>query len=411
MDMKRFTFILIVMIQGLGCENSSDPDTVNRAELSPPLNLTTVTGDTTVELRWFAQNFEEELSGYHVFIAADQTVATLSSSAPPAYPPSVDIAQGSVPRCEDNNAFFKVFGLNVESTSTCGGGILSLTEKKPRLRLVDDDKNSILDALKICYDPTDPEAALGIEKQVSLAKGTSAFNNGQGIQRCLIKGLENGRTYLFLVVAVLGEDYDEISWSSNVAEDTPAKLVYTGELDLAEATFNRIVFDGSTAAGGAVLDSSNTNCSVSSGTLCKLGGTNAQGGPGDATAVFFGRDDSSNSHPQRVFVSTSNSGTMQLTFRGPLTTDPLNPAVIATSVPGDAALESSVGVYSAAGSVFPVYENGVFDLTLTLDSIRHYGKIIIDSMTYATTTDARSNVKFKVTVLVQPKPDMTHYAF
>ncbi len=63
----------------VGCDDSSssDPKTVNRSELNPPMGLTTVTGDKKIQLRWSAANAEDDFKGYHVFAVA-KTVGRLA---------------------------------------------------------------------------------------------------------------------------------------------------------------------------------------------------------------------------------------------------------------------------------------------------------------------------------------------
>ena len=78
--LQCFSILSCVSSLMIGCGgDSSSPDTLTRDKLSPPLNLVTVTGDQSIELRWSGQNFEDELQGYDVFMVEDSSLAAIAA--------------------------------------------------------------------------------------------------------------------------------------------------------------------------------------------------------------------------------------------------------------------------------------------------------------------------------------------
>ena len=111
--MKKIFIASCFGLAAFACSDSSDPDTVNPEDLSPPSELQTVTGDGAIELRWQGVNFEDDFKGYHVFVTeADQTLTNVQANA--KYPSGVDISTSHVPYCADNAALFKMFGVASE---------------------------------------------------------------------------------------------------------------------------------------------------------------------------------------------------------------------------------------------------------------------------------------------------------
>jgi hypothetical protein len=420
----------------LACDTKDDPDTIARNDLSPPLNLVTVTGDNAVELRWSAQNFEGELQGYHVFLVPT-TLTDMANDADslPQYPPldytATQLTESSIPRCEDNDAFFKKFGITVDASASCGESLLGLQNQRNTLYatanspaaqplatrqtflLQDEEQASILDAKATCYDPDKPDTALGNDN-ISLPKNAdNTYQDGEGTQRCLIKStadgtaLSNGTTYVFMVVAVLGSDFDEISWSSNLVEDTPAKPVYSNdEVTIQTDQYVTLTLASDPVNGDATL-SNGFNCTAATTTgLCSIGGTNTDTVNTGASDLVLARD-IGNSYPQRLFVSSQQGASIRLLYRGPITFDPVKGAnTIATRVPGDEAIASNSSYVN--GTTIPIYDNSVVDIAYTVNGETYYGKLIIDELTYASDS-AAANVTFKATVVLQSKAGSLHY--
>ena len=414
-----------------GCGSSTDdPDTISRSKLSPPLKLLSVTGSGQIELRWSAQNFESELRGYDVFMVADTTLSAIAANtnALPSYPrlsyTESTLADASIPRCEDNNEFFKLFGILAPSEEDCDDSLFGSDEEDESTNslqgpsfgltptgvtlLQDDELDSVVDAKLSCFDPDSPTTELG-SALVSLPKGTGEYNDGQGIQRCLIKqdrngnALQNGTTYVFLVVAVLGDDADEISWSSNLIEDTPAPVLLSETLTIESDKYITLALPADISTGSATVGAA-ADCPANN--LCKLNGTNSTTA---AATLAIARDSNSNSYPQRLFLSSSASSGVAILYRGPITFDPLNAAAIATRVPGDSAVASSGSVYTSNGLTIPFYDNSVFDIAYTVGTSTYYGKLIIDNISYV--SDKDSAASFSATIVMQPKAGSLHYLY
>lgn len=406
--MRRIATLILTGFLAFGCSDSDDPSAESQEDLSPPLNLRTVTGDGKVELRWDAVNFEEDLVGYHVFISGvDKRIGDLSA---PVAPTGVDIgAKHTVPYCTENAGFFKEFGITAEPGSAC--------DLDSSFTLLQDDAAADADADGVgvgaakvtCYDPAAPDTAWG-DENISLPK--SATNTGVGVQTCLIKtdqngdALVNGKSYSFFVVAVVGESFDGISWTSNVVDDTPAKAVVDNEgLQLAAKKYVVVTFDTTaldTAITLANLTVSDCPAAGSTAQVCGVSGTNAQATDG----IYIARDNTSASYPQRIFVSTSTAGNIELIYRGDQLMDPKFPDAITTRIPGDEAMAAGT-YYMAKGSQLSVRDRMVYDFVITVGAAKHYGKIAFGDVSYA--SDASSIATIPTTIVVQTKPDTTHY--
>ncbi|NRA65936.1 MAG: hypothetical protein HRU19_15720 [Pseudobacteriovorax sp.] len=394
----------IVLGLGLSCADGADPDIAERDDLSPPLNLTTVTGSESIELRWNAQNFEDELQGYHVYMIEGKSIANIAADSAnlPQYPQDsynqeATLREASIPRCEDNNSFFGLFGITANTSESCGGGLFVTQATED----TDDGEGTPITAKQVCYDPAAPDTNLGNEN-ISVAKDASSeFKDGEGIQRCLIKGLTNGTDYTFLVVAVLGSDFDEISWSSNLADDTPAPVLLSQDVAYVTSQYQAITLDPVNFT--ATLGTS-TPCPASS--LCDV--TKANSLTDVPYNIYVARDDGA-LFPQRLLVSTAATSRIKLLGRGPMTTDPLQAAgTISTRIPGDQAVADGDSYYDS-GTVVAVYENSVFDFQITdTNGVARFGKIILHGFSYASTsTDA--NVTVKTEVVMQTAANNVNY--
>ncbi len=401
---------LVLILQS--CADGSDPDTLTRDELSPPLNLVTVTGSEAVELRWNAQNFEDELQGYHVFMLADKSIAQIVADGTlPEYPAKEYTAellrQASIPRCKENNSFYALFGVEAGSDESCESSLLLQDDTD-----TEDEKSSILAAKQTCYDPENPETNLGNDNISVLKVAGSEYSDGEGIQRCLIKGLTNGSNYTFFVVAVLGDDFDEISWSSNLVDDTPAPALHDADITIPTQNYLSVTISLVSAPSATV--SAAANCPYTSNdanNFCSILRSNNEATDAD-NRIYIARDNFSDAYPQRLALSTSSNGNIQLIGRGPMTIDPLLGAdTIASRIPGDAAITWAEGVYYDKGTVLGVYENSVFDFVLTNGGSNYYGKLILHSYNYASTTDKSSDLTVKLSVIFQPAAENTNYLY
>ncbi|MFW7379266.1 MAG: hypothetical protein ACOH5I_10695 [Oligoflexus sp.] len=422
----------------LSCGGDSDsPDTLARDKLSPPLNLVTVTGDQSVELRWSAQNFESELQGYNVYVIENKTLEEVAALGTEGFPqfPELDAAgaslkNSSIPRCQENNAFFSLLGITVESEESCtsGGSIFGFRSQDQLASvngkmlaattvLQEEEKVSVRQAKLTCYDPSveenpeDAEANVLGNDNVSLPKGSGEFQDGQGIQRCLIKktlngeALQNGVSYTFVVFAVLGSDFSEISWSSNLVEDTPAKPVFEATVEVPASQYRTLTLGGDPIDTTAILADA-VACNAE--TFCLVSGRNTVAS-GAENAIYIARD--TGGYPQRLFLSVSTESKLNLLYRGPITLDPIvGSDVISSRVPEDEAISATAGGTSYLnGATIAIYDNSVIDVAYRVDAeTTHYGKLVIDQISYA--DDSASGIaSFKLTVILQSKANSTHY--
>ena len=395
-----------------GCADGSDPDTIQRDELSPPLNLLTVTGDQRVELRWNAQNFEDELQGYHVYMIEGSSIADIAAGdAVPKFPSNTydaaELREASVPRCEENNSFFELFGITKGSDESCEGGLFA---QSAEAAADEEAEAGTPQTAKVdCYDPAAPDSLLSTASISLPADSNADYRDGEGVQRCLVKGLTNGTNYTFMVVAVLGSDFDEISWTSNLTDDTPASEKLNQDLTFAEQQIIRIKIDPANEL--AVTAPSPVACSLAPATEngCTL--INANKVVGSEYEIFLARS-LSGDHGQRLLISTSDSASSKIRMigRGPMTLDPLlGPEVIAARIPSD----SAVGVqanYYAPGTVVAIYENQVYDFVVENGAgALNFGKIILGNFNYGSATAKNTDLTVNVRIVVQTTTGNTNY--
>ena len=403
--MKKILFLSALLV---ACGDASDPDTINPEELAPPLRLQTVTGDGSVELRWQGNNFEEDLVGYHVFISdADVDVTALKASYAPVSPTGIDIANNAtVPYCTENATFFTAFGITQEPSTACDdasstGATLSLAEGV-----------GVVDAKVDCYDPDEATTSLaGTEPGVSLKKSTGDYADGIGIQRCLIKtdragtALQNGKSYSFFVVAVVGDEADGISWTSNVVSDTPAPAVVDNTTyTLPAAKYKSFSFNTS-SLGAAPTVSADTSCGTASQTaaICGVFGTNTS----TTAGLYLARDNSATGYDQRIFLSVPQNGSIELLYKTANMTDSVKTGATAR-LPGDMA-SSETTLYAADGKGVRVASRQIYDFRINVSSTYYYGKIAIGDISYKTATDKASDASIPVTIVVQSKANSYDY--
>lgn len=412
--MIRSILILSSIMMASACDDVGDPDTTARDELSPPLGLTTVTGNEQIELRWDAQNFESELQGYNVFmisnksieeIAADSTILPQYPELASGYASANVLRQASIPRCSSNNDFFTAFGITQTTDVSCTDSS-SIFLNSPTINLQDtnEEQAAFSSAKQACFDPDNESSELG-NTNLSLAKGSGSFQDGNGTQRCLIKGLTNGTNYTFIVVAVLGDDFDQISWTSNLADDTPAPSLYNQSVTLTSDFFRTVTIAENNGSLTATV-SDEASCPTGTGSQCLITTTNTQ--TSNNNSIYISRDLSS-SYPQRVLVSTETAGNIQILERGPLTYDQ-DTQTNTSSIPGDMAADSSSAPYLDKGFIFPVYEQTVIDFVYTPSgsSSNYYGKLVFGDYSYA--NDSNEGVlTVPVTVIAQPTAGNRNY--
>lgn len=428
---------LLLLSLSLACGGSSDdPATADRDELSPPRNLASIAvkdgEDVKVTLVWNSFNAEHELRGYHVFGVemGDLTLSDLASRVNYPYNvPENNILSGSFPRCGDNSDFFEAFGVpetdedcegaqdDETSTSTdtgSGDGFRLATADEPETLLSKLDCEG-LDSTNVSL-PTEGQQ-LGRNKCVVTAikdKDGNATN------------LEAGKTYLFFVAAVLGDDFADMSWVSNIVMDTPSTKVFSEEVTIqtgADQTttskYVRVAFDSNdTMKQDAAADCTDA--------VCKLTDKNNL----TSTGFFFGRDNFSGTNRERIFFSVPATGNgtsvaaeneMGIQFKRSAVSlafdDDGNEEIKALGKDGFHPGDTAGSVYLYDGTHLPVYGDQIFDYQVYKNGATHYGKVIItdwkidgqSDVTSLESLDITKDVTFTVTVVLQEKPDTTDY--
>ena len=386
---------------------TSDPATASRDDLNPPNSLITVTGNNQVELRFNVGNAEgEEFKGYHVFAIKK----TLSELPAPTYPAGMTVAKlatTSVPKCAGNSDLFVAFKFPADTrdcegdTATDEGAEAGGTDAA--MGMADEaaadgaatDEDAPLTNMVICDGNTDTTISLPATSPQLGQMSCVVTKDSEG------NALVNGETYTFFVVAVLGEDKSNISWSSNFVEDTPAVPM----LDKADwvVKANKSYFISAEKLGTfatALVDADIVE-SACSADICSIASAgNAQ----TADGIYIGRL-GSGSYPQRIFLSTPATSSIKIELRGNQTIDPKDGS-FQSSIPGDQAIESTT---YAAGSLNAIYGPVVYDIMMTVDGATHYGKLVFGQAALATPTDGATDITLPLTIIMQSDPDNVHY--
>jgi hypothetical protein len=415
MNMKlscKYIMIATVFASVLACGggSTSDPKTADRNELYAPNGLISVTRPSkasSIELRWSASNAEKDFKGYLVF-GTTKTLSDISGKV--AFPKDASdmLARFGVPRCEKNTGFFQAFGLS-ESKADCGDDVAkdaaetNLTAEEEETK--DEDKPEVLANFIKCSENTETAENKG---KVSLAATPPATD----MQTCTVNEVYNGTELVpivdgtpmtFVVFAVMGDDFDKISWSSNVVEDASSTTLsgFDGkDIKLDTAKFVKVEFAGSGSAITATAADA-VACTVAT-TFCQILGKNGESSA--KPAIYISRDNTSATHTQRIFVSIPTQGAtsnIELQARGAQTS--WENDKFSGSIPGDAPTSS----YDKTGVTFVVYGNQVFDFKLTTGGIVNYGKIIFESVDYAGAKTTEATIK--TTIIVQPGDGVKHY--
>ena len=386
-----------------GCNDSKDdPDTVKRSNLNPPSDLHAVHGSKQIELRWRSQNLEKDLKGYYVFGANSSWDELRSLILYPKVAASDWRLSQGVPRCKDNNEFFARFGLPPTNAACEVKGVLSLLNGGS-----DNDETaaSIQDAALDCgKDST----------QLSL----SAVAPQTTIQRCNVSKIFDGNRKVdfvdgvsstFFVVAVQGDSLSDISWTSNFVEGAGSIEVFAGEVELSSLSHYRTLRIDPDTLAATLSEEQPCGNHRNPNNFCRVANVNDE--TVDAPSLFLAGDNwraYASGQKLRAFFSVPKGphAMVMVQARGPQTSDELVPGVQAR-VPRGAPL---TGVrYLSDGKVHSLYGNQVFDLFITSDHGKHYGKLVIQSVSYSTQDPLTTNAKMSVSVIVQPGQEVPHY--
>jgi hypothetical protein len=405
--MKSLVKTLAVGVLALvasACDEGStgNPSTLARGELNPPSGLMTITGDTSVTLRWMGNNTEDDFKGYNVFVAEGDYTGTIVTGAAwtAAYPANANLASGSIPRCKDNSEIFVTKFKFPVSEADCEGDTASDSgtsgDTGPGLQ---DDEEAKL-PFATCDGKSDDNLSLPATEKVL------------GTQECKITGLTNGKTYTFMVMSVMGEEFENVSWSSNLVTDTPANNLFTSEVEVT-VPVGSVLFLSHTdilaALTGTDLAATNWDSTKLCTTtpVCIIGADNEE----TAGGLYLGRRGVSK--PARVYFSTptktdsSTDGIMYL-YRGGQTYDPQNPTAVSVTIPDDQANSDRTTNYGS-GKLTEVAGNEVIDLAIKNGADWHFGKLVINVPVLETPADETSPLKVKLSLIVQPAAGVPHY--
>jgi hypothetical protein len=389
--------------------STSNPATVSKTDLNPPKELMTVTLNDGVELRWSPFNAEDEFQGFQVF-GTSTSLDDLYSLVkyPVKLSSAADLLTASIPQCEDNSAFFEAFGFE-KNEEDCEDGEAEQEAAKSTTgsTLSAEDPDDL--------PPANRLACVGEDAKYTNAN-VSVKIEGYALERQSCKltevwsvadkkkvAMANGTVYVFFVVAVKGDEFDEMSWTSNLIEDAPSFTAFTGAIELKHVGDSGGISDAVTdtqyvrfAVDGAKAIEKPTAAACLED-VCKLTGTNDQ----TTAGIYIGRDYGSRS--QRLLISTPSAGKIEL--------QPVGRASYGGDVgrlPGD---ESTTKFPSSKGAKFEVLGDQTFDLKITnSDASFHYGKLYVTDVTYATATNTKSLATANVTIVIQPKTGSTYYA-
>lgn len=390
--------------------SSDDPATVSRDGLNPPADLQTLTGSGSIEVWWRAQNAEEDFQGFYVF-GTTKTIEELEeTSIKPNYPTTgVDMTLAGFPRCALNSKFFEQFGLPATDRKCEGDeasdeaadssfhfGLTTQSDSDSDTTEVEETLSNFLTCDGTATTPSKKltTASLGWEK----CTVTKAYDPDTGA----LVDLQNGTEYTFIVVAVSGDEFQDISWSSNIVSDAPSVDIAVSDLVLPADQYASITIDPATASATV---SSAAACPGATGgntydPVCDIRQSNNIAS--SEYKIFLGRN-STTSNKQRVFISTSSdaSSKMQLQPRGEQSSGGSSRILGDTPTPAAA--------YTPPGTKFAVYGNQVFDFVLTYNGNKHYGKIFVSSRALTTATDATSNVTLSSSIVFQTGPGLAYY--
>lgn len=412
--MKSLLKIFAVGALALGaaaCDDGStgNPSTSARNELNPPSGLVTVTGDTSVTLRWMGNNTEDDFQGYNVFVAEGDYSGTIVSGTKweAAYPKNVNLTTGSIPRCKGNNAIFETNFKFPVSEADCEGDTTSDAGNAAGAALAEETESKL--PFKKCEENKSND---------NLSLPVPDSKKVLGIQKCSITGLTNGQTYTFMVMAVKGAEFENVSWSSNFVTDTPANNLFTSEVELT-IPVGKVLFlshaDIVAAVTGADMTVAKWDSSQACATteVCAIGSTNRE----SAGGIYLGR--LGGQKPARIYFSTPTKAdtatdAISYLYRGGQTYDPENenPTAVSVTIPGDQANSDRTTNYGS-GKGTEVAGNEVIDLAIKNGTGWHFGKFVIDVPSLvedaAITNKELQNIKVKVSLIVQTAPGVPHY--
>lgn len=366
-----------------GDDETASGTTVGQEEFNPPGSLQSFTYDSKLTLRWTAANVEEDFKGYYVFVTPLAKVTT-KPSFPDGVAQTIPLGSG-VPYCEKNSKFFEAFGLGATKQDCEGKKDGSTAEKDEKAALAEETSTSTSTDTDKPVKPTSFVKCAGLDGSTVSVPVTSKL----GEVECTIDkdssgtALANGTAYAIFVVGALGDDAADLSWTSNVIVDTPAKLALPKtSIAITDAKMVPIEFDIGTGTVTATVKAEEA-CSGP----CELTGNNELAAA--KPTIWLGRDSLYSTQQHRIFLSASKTAatdgwTASFLPRGPQLTTDANGTV---TVPGriDDAAVATTTLYANNMQV-AVYNNQVFDLLFIKGTETHYGKLVVGNIGYSSTS-------------------------
>lgn len=399
----------VAFLSNCGDDKESEKS-VSLADLNPPGTLYSVTRDGAIELRWTAVNAEDDFKGYFVF-GTKAKIADLTAGI--GYPADAADKIDSVilARCAENNGFFTPFGFE-ESSVFCDDANETEGEEGDDAAEEETEEESEEEALEITnFLQCDGQGGEG--SPISVMAEPPALD----LQTCVVKqvwdadqgklvDIENGGDYVFFVMAVMGDDLNEISWTSNILHDVPSIDALNEEIEISEDRF--VVFTIEEELNGDILTPTFT---VSAEQTCPAGPPCALGVNAQATnGIYLARDSVSGNYQQRLFISTSSNAASKFLIQKhqAVRDQDLEGDGIAVRAPRDQA--EAKATYPAGGTAFTAFDNNIFDFVYTASNGEdYYGKIVFPDVT-AYAGDAKTGkATVQVNIVMQPKPNEVKY--
>ena len=378
-------------------------------------------------LQWTVTNTEDDLKGYNVYVA-ESNLTDLQAKVSSGFFKGLDLSKQQVRRCKETSDLFSVFGFkpdadqakkdcddfidedakdsNPESKSgaagsDAGGTKLTDGEAAPTFVKCRAGNGADVSASKLSVDilkaldvefqkvPTDLAKRVGLELECRIPKNTK-LSDGK-------TGFANGKSYVAFVVAVKGDDSEEISYTSNFVEDSPAvysKLEFTGILPdkilPLSLTVESEKVTGQVDAPEAADLKNCTDCGV--GDLAKPAGSQL------SSNQFAIAGDSTGSNSKRLWlVGSSNVGFLSAKPRN----DYANGRE-GIFEPGDSVLRSSGdGTSGYVALNQHIVPGALFYVRVGSDSSSYnYGKLYFQTLT----VDAEKGQGFTAFLAIQPTP-------
>ncbi|MCA2961736.1 MAG: hypothetical protein IOD12_15915 [Silvanigrellales bacterium] len=417
-----FTVAAVALLAACGGDKTvGDPEILSKGELNPPMNLQSITDDSTMSLEWIITNTEEDLAGYNVYVA-ESSIDALSATLAGTPLAALDLSSQQVRRCKDTAKLFKVFGFSdtadqglkdcddfgteddtpLEAASAASGAAPSVGSPL-------DEPAGTTPTLVKCVDSNNKDLGTAGKLSISIEKGLAAMGETSGalearagrLMRCIVpndsklsdgkKGFTNGKKYVAFVVAVAGEEANTISYTSNFVEDIPTAYTNLKLEGLASETYQRFAINVTTGTAAKEGAAESCNKPLVGTANCRLGQSlGIAAGADDAPTFAFVEDAQANS--ERVFVTGQKDKVFLLPARPRNDFDaPKGGSFSARpgiQEPGDTVLSATSGLYEDDTN-FEVLPGNLYYVAVSDGAGKYnYGKLYVKAVSTATAATA-----------------------